>query len=187
MINPLSIKIFVTTFLVICSLKVYGYGLADWQHYTPGGNIMGDNGSGTALTLYGKQQEIFRIRKWYFYKNHIVGLSDKGFFIVNEEIKEIYIFNTELEWRNSISQNNLTPLLWTRWYSDNWVDLDWIIIWLFFGFIIAVPLIGLFLWILYKAITVENFEMSKPNTAISFSVIFLFFMIIILDSFPQSF
>ncbi|MFM2269915.1 MAG: hypothetical protein RL757_3356, partial [Bacteroidota bacterium] len=177
-------------FLIIGSFHAHGYGLGDWEHQTPSGNMMRDNGSGITLTLNGKREDI-SIKKWYFYKNHIIGFSNNSFFIVNETKKEIYTFKTEEDWHDAIGQHNLKPWIWTRWYVDNWVEMDailTIILFLFLGFfIVMIPLTMLFFWILFKAITEENCRPSKPNTAFLLSIFFLLFMRIMLDSFPQSF
>jgi hypothetical protein len=183
-----KMKILLTIVFFITTSQLYGFMLGEWRHDTPGGNMMEDNGSGNQLVFAGKDELItLKVREWYFYKNNIVGVSDnKGYFIFNEQIKELFLFKTELEWRNAIAQNHLKPVF-TRWYGDNWVSMDGIMVWLFFGFIITIPLFCLFLWTLYKAIFIEHFNISEPNTTISLGLIALFCFMIWLDSYPQSF
>jgi hypothetical protein len=183
----LKMKIFLSIAFLINSSLAYGFMWGEWQEKTPGGNIMGDNGSGNALEFNGAEEYItLKVNQWYFYKNNIIGTSEKGYFIVNENQKELFLFKTELEWRNAIAQYHLKPTI-TRWYSDNWVDMEWIMIWLVFGFIITIPLFCLFLWILYRAIFIEHLDIAEPHTTISLGLILLFIFVILFDSYPSSF
>jgi hypothetical protein len=183
-----KIKILLSIVFLINTSLAYGFMLGEWRHDTPGGNMMEDNGSGNQLVVNGKDEQItLYVSEWYFYKNNIIGKShSKGYFIINEQIKELFLFKTELEWRHAIDKYHLKPTF-TRWYSDNWVWMDNILVLLFFGSIITIPLFCFFLWTFYKAIFIEHFNISEPNTTISVGLIVLFIVIILLDSSPSSF
>jgi hypothetical protein len=49
--NSKCMRIFLTVSFLIISSRLTGYGLADWQHTTPGGNAMSDPGNGTHLMI----------------------------------------------------------------------------------------------------------------------------------------
>ena len=95
-------------------------GLGDWQSQTPGGNVMGDPGGGTVLTLRKNNQTIEHIIRWYFYKDHIIGQTSTDYFIANEPTGEVKRFSGLHEWNRAIAQSELSPAIWTRWFSDNW-------------------------------------------------------------------
>jgi hypothetical protein len=181
-----KIKILLNVLFITGALNAYGFNLGEWQHETPGNNLMGDNGNGNELTIIRQGYNTLPLKKWYFYNYHIVGITGKKYFVVNEYEGDILLFNTENEWHNYLNQNRLNPFIWTRWYSDNWVDMDYIFVFLFFYFIKIIPFFLLLLWTLYKAIKVEHFKMTKPNTLIFLAIISLFILIVILDCFPQS-
>ena len=184
---PICLKIAVILIIfTLSSFNVYGYGLSDWQHETPCGNLIDDNGNGITLHLTKKGQEMSLIKRWYFYKDHIIGISRDNYFIVNESTEQIYQFNNESAWQNAIQQNKLTPPLWTRWYADNWVDFDYLLIAIVLGFIFSIPLALLLLLMLYRAIVIEHFSLKEMNTAILLMLILVFGLIAILDAFPQS-
>lgn len=180
-------RIYFTIGIVIICFKSFGYGLGDWQHITPGGNVMGDPGDGTHLTITKTQQEISGIVKWYFYRDFIIGqISSDEYFIVHEKKGELLLCKSKTEWIRYIQANDLSPSVWTRWYTDNWVDGDYLLIWSTLIFFISIPFILFFLFALYKAITKERFGITKPNTIFFLATVMVLGSILILDQYPQS-
>jgi hypothetical protein len=182
-----QMKYLVLLGLTIISSNLLGYGIGDWSHITPNGNVMGDPGSGTSLYINKTRQEILGINKWYFYKDKIVGKAGKEHFVVDEKEGEVIFFRNRNEWLNFIQVNNLEPSIFTRWYTDNWVDGDHLLVWLIFLPFISVPFILLFLFALYKAITKERFGITRPYTAFVLATTILISSVLILDCYPQSF
>lgn len=119
-----SINYLLTLFTFFMTASTFSMGLGDWQNPTPGHNTMEDPGNGITLRISKTNIEIFPIEEWYFYKDYIIGKTNKNFFIVNENNGNVLQFESDKEWTNFINHNDLKPLIWTRWYSDNWVDND---------------------------------------------------------------
>jgi hypothetical protein len=84
-------RIFLTVSFLIISSRLTGYGLADWQHTAPGGNVMSDPGNGTHLMILMTREELL-VNRWYFYNGYIVGEMFSGFFIVDERTGQKSIF-----------------------------------------------------------------------------------------------
>jgi hypothetical protein len=181
-------RLFLIIGLAIIFSNSLGYGLADWQHITPGGNVMSDPGDGTHLTITKTRQEISGIVKWYFYRNFIIGqIGRDSYFIVNEIDGEVFSYKNRNEWIDYISANDLTPPTWTRWYTDNWVDGDIFYIWLVLLFYISIPFILFFLFALYKVVTKERFRITGPYTIFVLTTVTIIGSTLMLDHYPQSF
>jgi hypothetical protein len=178
------------TFLAISflfiSLRLSGFGIGDWQHETPGANLMEDPGSGTQLTIRKTGEKLLGIKRWYFYKDFIVGESADVLFILDENRGEKLIYNDREKWTKEIQLRGLKPFLWTRWYTDNWVDGDWLLIWLYFGFIVSIPLTLFFLFALYQVIVKERFRLTSFYTIFVLSVAIGIGMTLLLDHYPCS-
>lgn len=172
--------------IILYSSSSFGFGTGDWQQTTPEGNIMGDPGSGTSLTLVKTRKELSEIRTWYFYKRYIIGNTAKYFFIANEMNGDVLLFKNRSDWDSFIHDNALKPVVWTRWYSDNWVDRDNLFALFIFFFFISIPLLLLFLFAFYKAIKDEHLKITKPYTVFVLLTILVMGGIILLDIFPQS-
>ena len=147
---------------------------------------MGDPGSGTQLTIRKIGDELLGIERWYFYNNFIVGEFRDKQFIVDERIGEKLIFDDRDIWSKEIQSRGLEPTLWTRWYTDNWVDGDWLMIWVFFGFFISIPLALFFLFALYRVIVKERFRLTSFYTIFVLSTVILIGLTLLLDRYPSS-
>lgn len=104
-----------------------------WQKTKNGNEICNEKGSsGYFISIkckdFRKSIEsgyvISDIDKWYFYKNYIVGESIKierqVFFIFNEITCEHQVFQKREEFDKRINEIGLRPMIWTRWYKENW-------------------------------------------------------------------
>ena len=176
--------VFTLSFLTI-SLRLAGYGIADWQHTTPGGNVMGDPGNGTYLVVKQTGKKIM-VNWWYFYKNHVLGTSDHGYFILDEKTGTMSIFNTEAAWTKNLHARRLVPSIWTRWYRYNWVDSDMLLIWLIFLFYISIPFLLFFAFACYWAVAKERLRPRKPFTVFVFLTLISIAGIYLLDYYPSS-
>jgi hypothetical protein len=163
-------------------------GLADWSCETPNGNEINNF---TGLTLYLKgRARIENLDKWYFYKGHVIGMTGRYstetsyFFVANEFTGKIDSFPNEAEWLNYLSNNKLTPKMWTRWYRDDWTSYDGFA--LAFKILICSPLILVYFFLVYQAFRFENFRLKSPNTLIVTIVAGLIFIDWLLEQFPQS-
>jgi hypothetical protein len=179
-------KYFLTISFLVISLRLTAFGIGDWQHETPGGNVMGDPGGGTQLTIRKTGEDLLGIERWYFYNDFIVGELGDELFIVDERTGEKLSFTDKDKWIKEIQSRGLEPILWTRWYTDNWVDRDWLLIWLFFGFVISIPLTLFFLFVLYRAIVKERFRVKSFYTIFVLLVVIVIGVTLLLDHYPSS-
>lgn len=194
----ISFTLIVISFFTI--LNVSAFGLADWQHRAPGGTLMYDAGSGTELVIQKSHKSIYGIRSWYFYKNHIVIVGGPGYMVVNETNGDLKQFSSEQEWKTYLNAANLKPVLWTRWYSDNWRFYETIAfatLILFFYAFITLLLILIFLiirWVINGMRfqtkswfqTRKRFQIKKRTGLIWLGIIFILTIRAVLDSYPQS-
>lgn len=107
--------------LVLFPLALRAQGWGDWQHRTPGGHIMGDEGTGTFLEVY-HARRITGITRWFFYNHHIVGHCPLGFFVVEERTGATATFSSAADWEHYQQAHHLVPWVWTRWHSDDWTS-----------------------------------------------------------------
>jgi hypothetical protein len=57
---------------------------------------------------------LFNVTKFYFYRNHVVGIAKDYFFIFDEGLEISYIFKTREEWNKNIRTKKLNPVF-TQW------------------------------------------------------------------------
>lgn len=181
-------------------------GLADWQEKTPNGLVI-NNFSGARTTIHlDNSKFIDNVEAWYFYKDFIVGFTDTtweiidpitfenlqnqpGYFVIQEKTKTLFTFADHSEWTKFLEKKELKPKLWTRWYRNDWSffnDQMFIAI-IFGGFIIAGPLLIVFLVFIYRMIKRDNWKMKGFNTRIVLASSTLLFVFWLIDQFPQSF
>ncbi|MDJ1496058.1 hypothetical protein QNI19_24190 [Cytophagaceae bacterium DM2B3-1] len=195
----MRISFILTIISLFIILNVSAFGIADWQHRTPGGSFMYDAGSGTELGLPKSHQSITPIRSWYFYKNHIVIVGGPGYMIVNETNGDLKQFSSEQEWNNYIEYTGLEPVLWTRWHSDNWRFYETIAVAMIF-MVLPIVFIALLL-ILITAVMQwasngmkfqprqwlpSRFRIKKRTVLIWLGIISLLVFRAFLDAYPQS-
>lgn len=107
-----------------------------WERETANGTQFID---GPAPTIKFKDGTSFVMpSKWYFYQDHIIGVLDrrgqeKIYLVIDELNSEVSSFEEDA-WRAFIHTHRLKPLLWTRWYTDNWNHMRGLIFLLIFGF-----------------------------------------------------
>lgn len=179
-------RLIFTIILSTTFFNAFSFGLGDWSHETPGANLIMDPGDGNLLRLK-NGTDIHDLKSWYIYKGHIVGTTFEDYIIVVESTGQVSRFANKNSWKNYIHQHDLKPAVWTRWYSDNWVDYDLLLIWLIFLFYISKPVIIFFLWILYQSGRYKYFNIRKPYTKVVLTVLLTLGFVILLDFYPQSF
>lgn len=164
-------------------------GMGDWQCRTPDDHTI-DNYSGNGYTLHLLNAlpyyTVDKLSRWYFYKGFIVGERKDGYFIANEQTSVIDTFRDKKTWLTTISQKNLKPLFWTRWYTDRWSYLDDLSFFLFMNSYFLLPLAIIFLLLLYRAIRFEKFNIKKPCTLIILIIGSIVFIEYLSQQFPQS-
>jgi hypothetical protein len=163
-------------------------GLGDWQNQTPGGNDMGDPGGGTILTLTKSNQTVENIARWYFYRKHIVGQTNSDYFIVDEATGKVQRFSEFGQWNEVLAQMELSPTVWTRWYSDNWKFFERMLFAIFFiGLVILLPLLFFLFRGLNRWITNDSkFELRKSYLIAFVAIVVVIIARTILDIYPQS-
>ncbi len=186
-------------FFVFSNSSAQGY--ADWQNTTPGGNIMYDAGSGTVVAISKTHQSITGIRSWYFYKQHILIVNGTEYIGVNEINGEVKYFASEQEWKAYLESNQLEPVFWTRWHSDNWKFYDAItftMIVIIFPLAFIILMLTLFFWIFnwirngmkfrsVKWIQIKSsFQFTKRTILVLAAIICFLVIRLLLDNHPES-
>jgi len=189
----LQIKIVILLSLITNQLEASGLG--DWRTQTPNGNSIESILNPFTLRLQ-NGKELYSIDKWYFYKNHIVGIiesnkvrtekSQKTYFVVNEKSYAIEKFNKKSKWETHLTEHNLNPKLYTRWYSDNWDYISDLSLLLIFTWPLLIPIL-LFLLFLYQRF-IHDFGMTKISSLIRIFICPVIFISVffLLGTFPQS-
>jgi len=173
-----------------------GVGMSDWRETTPGGNTI-DNFSGNGYILHltpdeYEQVNVDNLKEWYFYNGHITGILKNGptqYFTADEKSGETVYFKSEKEWKQYLNLNKLTPFIWTRWYSSDWLlfDDDFAFV-MFMMFPITLPLLCIFIYCIFGAVK-EHLSKNhiKIYRIVVFAVIILVLFIWVGDFYPQSF
>lgn len=184
-------KAYLTIIILAITFNTFSLGWSDWNSVTPGGNT-GNNYSGNNIELNINGKTFDGVQRLYFYKNHIIGELGEDvdnideYFIVDENQNVVYRFKDKTKWESEIKEKSLSPSFWTRWYTTDWYEFDdWGPLFLFY-FIILIPLIGLYFYILLKAIQKERFKFFKPYTTISTIITVLILLELLLEIYPQS-
>lgn len=147
---------------------------------TPGGHTICScdalNPSDSDPSIIGFEKNIPRIKKFYFYKNHIVGYTDNLFFIFNEGNENLEIFRDKSAWKEKIKAHHLNPFI-TRWLEVSDAPSEYALM-LVMGFHISIPLIFLVVYYLFQsfllAIKKERFNLRKGrNTQLFIGIIIL--------------
>ncbi len=134
------------------------------------------------------------IEKWYFYRKKIIGTlndgANAGFFVFDELNCQASYFQKEENFIDYLKENNLEPLIWTRWYDSyygGWlytnVNGTFQHVWnLIFGIILA-PLL---LWFLFKLIR-SKFDFKLIRNKLFIVLILILITTLFLDIYPESF
>ena len=181
-------KSFLTITFLIITLSSRAIGLGDWQKKTPCGNVMGDPGGGTILILTKNNQVINNISRWYFFRKHIVGQTSSDYFIVNETTGEVWRYNEVQEWNTAIKKSELSPTIWTRWFTDNWKFYERMLFTIIFiGAFILLPLLFFLFRRLNRWITSDDKpKFKKTQVAVFIGIALIIVARILLDIYPQS-
>lgn len=195
--------------LLITAVKVHArIGLADWQIETPGGNRI-NNFIERSLYLEGGGQ-IDGLKRWYFFRGHIVGeqlgepyiehtsrgdrysfdAGTRNWFIVDERSAGIATYRDSLEWQRELEQQVLVPRLYTRWLDGDPTVLTngmfWIL-WFASSWYTAIPILLLVIMVFRRAWKREHFNWRRPYT-IGAMVIGLFVLSrVFFENYLQSF
>ncbi len=113
----------ITLTLCLCLISNKGratIGLAEWEVYTPGGNVISDSDSwrdlcGNGICLRADTSElnlervvfISDLKRWRFYQDYMIGETKNEYFIFNELNKEIKKYSTENQFSDEIEKLNL--------------------------------------------------------------------------------
>jgi len=183
-------KIFILLTILIFSKSFAIVGLADWQFVTSKGNIFNNyQQDGISLSINGNDVKIDNLKKWYFYKDFIIGehLNESSrleYFFVNEINSKVIFFDTFDESDKFKDENGLKPFIWTRWNDEKSIDSIFVFLINFFAFIFVLIYVIVFIIRFFK----------KPRTMIyrneaKFCLIFGIALLIInlLDNFKISF
>lgn len=155
---------------------------------TPGGNTIDYPGGYIQLWIEGSNEHIVGLKKWYFYKEHVVGIyKESNYFILNENTAQLDTFNVKSDWMKAIKSKRIEPKIWTRWHTDSFTNSwDDFLFFLTFGFFISWPMIIGLLILTYKGIKSIR---EKPINLTSLAAIGTWIVVIIwhvLGIYPQS-
>ena len=178
----------ITLLLLLCSFNSFSFGLGDWQNTTPGGNTIDYPGGYIRLWIEESQENIIGLKKWYFYKEYIVGVyKESSYFILNEDTAQLDTFSIENDWLGAIKSKRIEPKIWKRWHSDSFTNSwDDFLFFLTFGFFISWPMIIGLLILTYKGIRRIK---DNPHNLTSLAGIGAWVIVIIwntLGVYPQS-
>jgi len=189
----MKLSILLMLFAIPCSAGDF----SEWWHRTPGKNEISNqqfnDQPGILVTCQKENASTVRyLKKWYFYKKHIVGMlapnQPNQYFIINEQTCQVDTFNSREDFNHTLNKKELIPHIWTRWYDSNWgfffngpgngATFDFFFFrgtWLFF------PIV---LWSMVMLIK----NISKRNSILFLSLAIVSFTIIriVLDIYPQS-
>jgi hypothetical protein len=202
-------KCILTVLLLITttSIPAKSSNHASWAQRTPGGSAISHTRVKEGYTNGIICKDIFKdylsqgqeshavtnLKKWYFYKNHIIGqykhTSQVQFFIFNESTCVSKIFTNEIEFKNQIKLNQLKPLIWTRWHKENYgiifteghIGHQLTFIWLYMPI-----LIGLTIFFIIT-LSRTRFNLNKKINKINLTITGIILIRILLDFYPQSF
>lgn len=182
-------RLFIILFSQLLCFSSAAQGMGDWQNKTPGGHEMYDPGGGTRLVLTKTGTEVNEIKAWYFYQQHIIGMTYDGFFIVNEKNEEVRHFTSAEAWHRHKTAAGLTPPFWTRWYSGNWrFHEQMIFLLLFIILFILFPLLTYFVLNVNRWIsTPVKHRIKQWPLAIASALLLLCVCRYLLDLYPQSY
>lgn len=180
--------------LILCqNYEAYSNGFGDWSAVTKNGTAFNDPGGGLSITL-SNMDEYKNIRKWYFYKNHIIGTRIQFvqtsnerhtcYLIINELNNKVLEFDEEEAWYQYRSEHELLPAYWTRWFSDNWNFMEALFFWIIFLFPLTLLLIYAYFRNIYRALKENEFDRSRLLEIAATPALFL--VIYLLATFPGS-
>jgi len=188
-----ALKLCLLLLLLCLNCKVYSYSMGDWSTETKNGTAFNDPGGGLTIAL-SNGDKYKNIKKWYFYKNHIIGTSIQFvgtyderltcYFIMNELNNQVLAFDEEDAWYKYRSEHGLIPAYWTRWHLDNWSNMDALIFLSIFYFPITILLIYAYFKSIYSALKGNEFDRSRLAFMVAAPVLFL--IIYLLGAFPGS-
>ncbi len=201
----MAAKYFVVIIIIFFSLDIYSSEYGSWWQQTPGGNTMAREKSNSGyiigiecnnVTVYSDQNGhiITGLKKWFFYKNHIVGFLQKSgqenYFIFSEVDCRIDLFDSQDLFYKELKSNKLMPFIWTRWHTKNYgliiTDSKNIGDHLFFV-IIQMPLLIVFLLYFIIVLVKTKFNINRRLNKFNIVIIGCLFFRILLDLFPNSF
>ena len=122
------LRTFLLTQFILCSIFIRAGDWSQWFHSTPGKNLVSNQSLNdrhrNVFTCSENYQSVHYLEKWYFYKGNIIGTFEENqpekFFIINENTCSIDSFSNENEFNVALSERKLNPLIWERWFDDNW-------------------------------------------------------------------
>ncbi|MBL7986312.1 MAG: hypothetical protein JNM91_15000 [Flavobacteriales bacterium] len=166
-----------------------------WASRTPGGLQMQENMLQLAPGNFVKPLE-----RWYFYKDHVLGKFYAGasigrwnapmdtslhWFIVNEANGEVLTFPGQEQWEHARSEMGLVPMIWERWYRNDWRVLTNSFALILYAVFLAIPVLllaGLTVLLVVKKI------LSIKYAWRGLTVIGLIYLVgVLLELYPQSF
>lgn len=189
-------------FLLFClTLLLHYQGVcgdySQWWWQSPGGNEVCYESWGQEWILAIKCKEepvktdgygfvIAYLKRFYFYKNHIVGEfrqdSALHYFVFNETDCGVLVFTEKDVFKQHLKKAGLIPIIWTRWYDENAVEPNFLI---GYEMMVLLPLFGILLIFSLIVLIASRFKVPAINWF--FTLIFLLIVgKIILNNVPGS-
>lgn len=199
-------RLYIFLILFFSSIVVSAGGLSTWSQITPCGNEIWFESAYPNKWNYivcekvvnnsnftDKRDDGEKISKWYFYNQKIIGISnyekDNSFFVFDELNCKITYFQTQIEFDNYLTENELRPKVWTRWYDSyygGWlysnVNGTFIHLW---NSIVAVLIMILSFWFLSHLIK-SKFDLKSIRNKSFIVLVLIVSIILFLDIYPNS-
>jgi hypothetical protein len=130
---------------------------------TPGGHTICDCDPYRAdqtPVLVGQEDKLHNIEAFYFYKQHIIGYGPGYYFIFDEPVGRVALFNAKSQWQQAIVAKNLNPVLYTNWLEADDSPETFLLIVFLWG-ILASPFILLILVIVAIGLVRRRISVSR--------------------------
>ncbi|MDB5257077.1 MAG: hypothetical protein JWM14_1772 [Chitinophagaceae bacterium] len=173
--------------IVNSSLSFARIGLAEISFTTPGGHTIChcDPYNDEEVPVLIGWDKLHQLETWYFYHDAIVGKGNGYYFIFQEDVKNLQIYDNEEKWQLTIDQWHLRPF-YTRW-MDLGDSPDNFLFMLYMTSIVSVPLILLLFIVIIILSIKKQIIWNKKTIVISAGIIGLIALFLFSKFYVNSF
>jgi hypothetical protein len=180
-----------TSLLASCLFLFFqatGMGFGEWSHTTKYGITLHNSYGSTFIEW--KHNEVKNVGQWYYYKEHIVGITNTAhphketneYFIIHQPTGSLYFTMDKQSWQQQLKVKSLNPFI-TRWYTDH--DIFAIILMLMSLWFLTIPISLLILYYFIRLFIrsyKKNFSLKESDFQRLLSMLVLIAIIIFMYS-----
>ena len=135
--------------------------------------------------------EVRNIKKWYFYKKHIIGEYENGnrtsYFIFNDANGDVNTYEEKTKFDDTLKEQGLVPIIWNRQFDS----FNGVIYNRDDGFFrhfneTNCLIIGIFLFYVFNCLLITKFNLKKKINKVNTFILILIVIRVILDLVPYS-